>query len=71
MLYQKLGNLEEELRKETAAFEEQKSSELEGLLGRQAALQTDIESSREQVQATAAQLEKLMSDLDDKADLLT
>ena len=71
MLFQKLGNLEEELRKETAAFEEQKSSELEGLLGRQAALQGDIDSSRDQVQASAKQLERLMADLDEKADLLT
>jgi len=71
MLFQKLGNLEEELRMETAAFEEQKSSELEELLGKQATLQNDIESSREQMQATAQQLERLMSNLDENADVLT
>lgn len=71
LLFQKLGNLEEELRKETAAFEEQKSSELEELLGKQATLQNDIESSREQMQATAQQLERLMSNLDENADVLT
>ena len=70
-LFEKLGNLEEELRMETAAFDMQKSSELEDLLGRQAQLQGDIASSRQKVQATSDQLEKLMSDLDEKADLLT
>lgn len=71
MLYQKLGNLEEELRMETEAFDMQKSSELEELLGRQAVLQGDISSSRQKVQATSEQLEKLMADLDEKADTLT
>lgn len=71
LLYQKLGNLEEELRKETEAFDAQKSSELEDLLGRQALLQNGIDSSRDRVEATSKQLEKLMSDLDEKADLLT
>ena len=70
-LYQKLGNLEEELRKDSEAFDRQKSSELEELLGRQTLLQNDIDFSRDRVQATSQQLEKLMSDLDEKADALT
>jgi hypothetical protein len=70
-LYQKLGNLEEELRKDSEAFDRQKSSELEELLGRQTSLQKDIDYSRDRVQATSQQLEKLMSDLDEKADVLT
>lgn len=56
---------------EQEAFEMQKSAELEDLLGRQAVLQSNITASRNMVQASTEQLERLMSELDEKADVLT
>jgi len=71
LLYTKLGNLEEELRKETTAFEEKKADELEELLQKQTVFQSEVEASREKVQASSSSLQKLMSDLDERADALT
>ena len=70
-LYEQLGNLEQELRAETEAFNEKKSDELEVLLSKQADFQKDVEASRVKVEASAAQLENLMSDMEDKADVIT
>ena len=70
-LYQQLGSLEQELRAETEAFNEKKSDELQELLGKQAAFQKDVEASRVKVEASAAQLQGLMADLEDKADVMT
>ena len=70
-LFIKLGNLEQELHAETAAFNEKKSGELEKLLDQQSALQADVQASRVKVEASAAQLENLMADLEEKADVIT
>lgn len=70
-LYQQLGSLERELREETQAFNEKKSGELEDLLAQQSSFQQDLDASRVKVEASAAQLEGLMADLEEKADVLT
>ena len=70
-LYQQLGSLERELREETQAFNEKKSGELEDLLAQQSSFQQDLDASRVKVEASAAQLDGLMADLEEKADVLT
>lgn len=70
-LYRQLGTLEQELRSETEAFNEKKSGELEELLAQQSSFQQDLDASRVKVEASAAQLEGLMADLEDKADVIT
>ena len=65
-LYQQLGSLEQELRAETEAFNNKKSEELQELLGKQASFQRDVEASRIKVEASTAQLQGLMADLEEK-----
>ena len=70
-LYDQLGTLEADLRKETAAFDDQKQLELGALLESQNALQSEFLQSKAKVEVSAAQLETMMRDLEDNADALT
>jgi hypothetical protein len=70
-LFDQLGTLEADLRKETAAFDEQKQLELGELLQSQNALQGEFQKSKVKMEASAAQLETMMRDLEENADALT
>ena len=70
-LFEQLGTLEADLRKETAAFDEQKQMELGELLQSQNQMQDDFAKSRVKVQASTEQLENMMKTLEEDADALT
>ena len=71
VLFDQLGSLEADLRKETAAFDEQKQLELGELLQSQNQLQEEFTRSSAKVQVSTAQLEKMMKTLEEDADVMT
>ena len=71
VLYDQLGSLEADLRRETAAFDEQKQMELGELLESQNQLQDEFSKSKAKLQVSTAQLEGMMKSLEEDADALT
>lgn len=69
--FEKLSRLQEELARETQALEERKQDELAKILAEQTVFQRELKSSALNVQASQEQLEKLMSDLENNADVMT
>jgi SMC interacting uncharacterized protein involved in chromosome segregation len=70
-LYQRLENLQEELKRETSEFEEVKQMELGELLQMQNKFKVDFDKSTSMVQSKALDAKSLMDDLENNADFIT
>lgn len=70
-LYAKLDRLQSELGSTTQEFEEAKQEELDALLAQQSQYKTEMINSAKKVKESTDNLERLMSDLDQNADVMT
>lgn len=70
-LYAKLERLQLELGSTTQEFEEAKQEELDALLAKQSQFKTEMINSAKRVKESTDNLERLMSDLDQNADVMT
>jgi len=70
-LYAKLERLQTELVSSTQEFEESRQEELDALLAQQAQYKTEMIKSAKKVKESTENLERLMKDLDQNADVMT
>ena len=70
-LYAKLDRLQLELGSTTQEFEEAKQEELDALLAKQSQFKTEMINSAKRVKESTDNLERLMTDLDQNADVMT